>query len=153
MQCTPNNRVFARVFAPAGVAPFLNDLEKGLDAAWRKAFDENRENRSGEYRPAATSFEDDQAFHLELDAPGITADQVQVSVEGATLEVAWDRKAPEQTSETWRSEGRFGHFSRQFEFGETANLEQVEAKLELGVLRLKVAKQPMVGRKQIVVQG
>lgn len=157
MQCSPANRVFARVFAPAGAAPFLSDLEKGIDAAWRKAFSENRaeagRETSGEYRPAATSFEDEQAFYIELDAPGITSEQVQVSVEGSTLEVAWDRKAPEQLPESWRNERRFGRFSRQFEFAETADFEKVEAKLEAGVLRLKVAKQPVAGRKQIPVQG
>lgn len=157
MQCSPSNRVFARVFAPNGTAPFFTDLEKGLDAAWRKAFSENRGQNDaesgGEFRPAATSFEDEQSFHIELDAPGITSEQVQVSVEGSQLEVAWDRKAPEQRPESWRNERRFGRFSRQFEFAETADLEKVEAKLEAGVLRIKVAKQPVAGRKQIPVQG
>jgi HSP20 family protein len=153
MQCSPTNRVFARVFAPSAVSPFFSDLEKGIDAAWRKAFQENGEQTTGEYRPAATSFEDEHAFHIELDAPGITSEQVQVSVEGSQLEIAWERKAPEERPETWRSERRYGRFSRQFEFGETANLEQVEAKLEQGVLRIKVGKQPVPGRKQIQVQG
>lgn len=157
MQCSPANRVFARVFAPTSAAPFFTDLEKGIDAAWRKAFSENRteggRETSGEYRPAATSFEDEHAFYIELDAPGITSEQVQVSVEGSMLEVAWDRKAPEQLPEAWRNERRFGRFSRQFEFAETADFEKVEAKLEAGVLRLKVAKQPVAGRKQIPVQG
>ncbi len=157
MQCSPSNRVFARVFAPAATAPFLTDLEKGIDAAWRRAFSENRGETNGEaagaYRPAATSFEDEHAFHIELDAPGITSEQVQVSVEGSQLEVAWDRKAPEQLPESWRNERRFGRFSRHFEFAETADMEKVEAKLEGGVLRIKVAKQPVPGRKQIPVQG
>lgn len=156
MQCSPSNRVFARVFAPSA-APFFSDLEKSLDAAWRKAFHENKDQTfregAGEYRPAATTFEDEHAFHIELDAPGITSEQVQVSVEGSQLEVAWERKAPEQLPETWRNERRFGKFVRHFEFAETANLEQIEAKLEQGVLRIKVAKQPVVGRKQIAVQG
>lgn len=153
MNCSPSNRVFTHVFAPSAAAPFFSDLEKSLDAAWRKTFQENKENGAGEFRPAATSFESEHAFHIELDAPGITSEQVQVSVEGPQLEVAWERKAPEQLPETWRNERRFGKFVRQFEFGETANLDQIEAKLEQGVLRIKVAKQPVVGRKQIPVQG
>jgi HSP20 family protein len=153
MQGSPANRVFARVFAPANGNPFFTDLEKGLDAAWRRAFSENREPAPGEYRPAATSFEDDQSFHIELDAPGITSEEVQVSIEGSELSVSWERKAPEQLPETWQNERRFGRFARTFEFTETANLDQIEAKLEHGVLRITVAKQPVPGRKQIPVKG
>jgi HSP20 family molecular chaperone IbpA len=153
MQCNPTNRVLARVFAPAATPPFFADLEKGFDAAWRRAFRESRENGSGEFRPAATSYEDESAFYLELDAPGISADQVQVSAEGQCLEVSWERKPAEPTPKQWRNERRFGKFRRKFEFGEEANLDQVEARLDMGVLRLKVAKQPVPGRKQIPVQG
>lgn len=153
MQCSPSNRVFTRVFAPSSAAPFFSDLEKSLDAAWRKAFHENGDSGAGEFRPAATSFEDEQAFYIELDAPGITNEQVSVSVEGAELEVSWERKSPEQLPETWRNERRFGKFTRRFEFSETANLDQIEAKLDQGVLRIKVAKQPVPSRKQIPVQG
>ena len=49
MQCGPSNRVFARVFTPSGAAPFFTDLEKSLDAAWRKAFHEKGDSDAGEF--------------------------------------------------------------------------------------------------------
>jgi HSP20 family protein len=83
-------------------------------------------------RQAATRYtQDETAFTLSLDMPGVTKDQLSISIEDSIVRIQSKEGAPR----TYRSA---------FELPQELDSALSEAKLELGVLTLKLAKKVAV---------
>ena len=79
-------------------------------------------------RQSATSYtQDETAFTLSIDMPGIAKDQLTISIEGAVVRIQSKDGAPR----TYRAA---------YELPQELDTAQCEAKLENGVLTLKLAK-------------
>lgn len=61
-------------------------------------------------------------------------------------------KKPENETKVWVSERTFGKFQRTFSFPTPVDLDTVEARLDNGVLKLKVPKRFLGGARKIEVQ-
>jgi HSP20 family protein len=94
------------------------------------------------WQPAVQAREDDQGFTIAVDVPGIPADRLEVLAEDGVLTVRGERTVREQ-SENERmliSETMQGQFVRQFRLPKTADLQNIQAEYDLGVLTVRVAK-------------
>ena len=78
-------------------------------------------------QPAAHYTQDESAFALSLDLPGIAKDQLTISIEGPVVRL--------QTKE-----GVARKYRAAYEFPQDIDATLSEAKLENGVLTLKLAK-------------
>ncbi len=78
------------------------------------------------------------AFMVEFDLPGMSADSLDLDVERNTLTVHAERPARDQTQEMVASERPTGVFSRQLFLGDNLDTENIEARYEDGVLRLTI---------------
>jgi HSP20 family protein len=94
------------------------------------------------WTPPADVYEDGRSYYVELELPGISIEEVQVTCDGSTLKVAGNRKPGiELSRETvQRMERTFGPFSREFTFPEDLDPERVKANLKDGVLVIEVAR-------------
>lgn len=92
--------------------------------------------------PAVNIKETDEHFVLEMAAPGFAKADFNITLENEQLIISAEKKIEEDKKEAkWaRKEFHFEKFSRRFTMPETANLNQITAAYESGVLILDIAK-------------
>jgi HSP20 family molecular chaperone IbpA len=90
---------------------------------------------------AATQYQQDEtAFHLKLDVPGIAREQLAISIEGAVVRIS-------------SREGAERQYRAAYELPQDIDATLSEAKLENGVLSLKLTKKvPVSNATEITVQ-
>ena len=105
--------------------------------------------------PAVDVTEDEKAFFVALEVPGVRPNEVKISLDGNRLIVQGEKKAEddEQTDRMHRFERRYGSFSRTFTLPETVNTEAIEARAQDGVLTLTLPKFEKVAPRSIPVAG
>jgi len=106
--------------------------------------------------PAVNITENEDAFILELAAPGRNKEDFKIEVNNGVLRVASELKN-EKTEEDkagkyTRKEFTYQSFSRSFTLPENVNADNVNATYVDGVLRLEVEKMPEVKPKQIEIK-
>ena len=79
--------------------------------------------------PDYTVAQNDQATTLQLDVPGLAREQLQITIEGAQVQVKNTEGAPRQVNRAW-------------ELPTAIDAAASTARLENGVLTLVLAKQP-----------
>lgn len=91
-------------------------------------------------RPDASYKQDESAFHLTLDVPGIARDQLTISIDATVVRIQTREGAPRS-------------YRAAYELPQEIDANQSEAKLENGVLTLKLAKQiPVNNAREISIQ-
>ena len=104
-------------------------LERFMDDALRTSV-----NKSCAYT------QDETAFTLTLDMPGIAKDQLSIAIEGAVVRIA-------------SKEGAARRYSAAYELPQEVDTALSEAKLENGVLTLKLAKKvPTSNATELTIQ-
>ena len=114
---------------------------------------------SGNQMAAAPSFkvdisEDEHAFHLDAELPGITKEQIALNIEDDVLTIKAERsqKEEEKKKDYHRIERSYGSFSRSFNIGELIDQENIEAAFDNGVLHISLPKtQPVNKTKEISI--
>jgi HSP20 family protein len=93
------------------------------------------------FRLRADVLETGSDIQVFIDLPGLTRDQVQLSVANGVLTVKGERKidTPEQTAFSKR-ERYFGQFYRSFPLPENASPKEISARLTNGVLEVRIPK-------------
>lgn len=94
--------------------------------------------------------EDDKNYYIELDVPGYTQDHLEISLENNILTIKGVNKQSEQgegTSSKFR-----GEFTNTFRLSSEVNGEEIEAKLEHGVLLVTIPKSLKTDKKLINIR-
>jgi HSP20 family protein len=94
------------------------------------------------WAPAVDIKETNEALTLTAELPGLTKDDVQITIENQVLTISGERKFEKEVKgETWhRVERSYGSFSRSFTLPATVRIERVEASFTDGVLAIKLPK-------------
>jgi HSP20 family protein len=105
--------------------------------------------------PPVNVWEDNDAFHVEVEVPGLTQEQVQVAVTNKNQLTLQGERLPEDAGKgRWhRRERGFGRFQRVLKLPAPVNAEQVEAKLENGLLLLTLPKAEEARPRRIAVKA
>ena len=100
--------------------------------------------------PAVNVTENDDRYSLEMEIPGIAAQDIDVQVKGVELTIRGERKAqtPEGFKPRWR-EIQTGAFVRTLKFPVELDAANVGAELSNGVLKLTLPKSPSAQPKKI----
>jgi HSP20 family protein len=110
-----------------------------------RAFDRNFERflTDAVFQPATRGVkveQNDDAWTLSLDVPGVTREQLAIEVDGTVVSVKTVEGAPRQ-------------YQAAYEFPAEIDAQATSARLENGVLTLAVGKKkPVVTSRQIAVQ-
>jgi HSP20 family molecular chaperone IbpA len=100
-------------------------------------------------------------LHAQVDIPGIPKEQITLEVEGQTVKVATTPTAAEAAKEagdsgadvTWhRIERSSVYAPRALRFPENANMRDIVAHADDGVLRLRIAKTADAKRDRTIVK-
>jgi HSP20 family protein len=99
-------------------------------------------------------WEDESAFHVEAELPGLTREQFQVTVAHRNeVTIQGERAEDESLKGTWqRRERGFGRFQRVLTLSAPVEADKVEARLEYGVLRLTLPKAEEARPRRIAVK-
>jgi HSP20 family protein len=105
--------------------------------------------------PPVNVWEDNDAFRVEVEVPGLTQEQVQVSVTNKNqLTIQGERLPQEDGKARWhRRERGFGRFQRVLKLPTPVDADHVEAKLENGVLQLTLPKAEEARPRRIAVKA
>ncbi len=101
---------------------------------------ENMRVAGRDWIPEVDIYEDEQAYHLSVDLPGMKAEEIDVTAHDGVLSIKGDRELVNEDKELKRSERVYGSFLREFSMPETADLENIEASNNHGVLDIRVPK-------------
>lgn len=99
--------------------------------------------------------EDADAFHIEAEVPGLSQDQVHISVTHRNqLTIQGERLVDDPTKGRWhRRERGFGRFQRVLKLPAPVDADKVEAKLENGLLQLTLPKAEEARPRRIAVKA
>jgi HSP20 family molecular chaperone IbpA len=106
------------------------------------------------FTPAVDIFETEKEITLLADMPGVKADDLTIDLRDNTLTLSADVSPIDKTDEQEiLSEYQSGRYYRQFTLGELINQENIDAKLNDGVLRLMLPKVEKATPKKITVKS
>jgi HSP20 family protein len=132
--------------------PDIRLLDDRFDRLIERAFGRDRQ---APWMPAMDVYETDEKVVVTVELPGITAEDVEVSVEDSTLTVSGKREfASEVTEESYhRIERRYGSFSRAVTLPPQVDAGKVDARFDDGVLSIEVPKVEKAKPKKIQIKG
>lgn len=96
--------------------------------------------------------EDDHAILVEAEMPGFKRDEISVTLEGGILNISGERKSEKTSATEHLKERRYARVSRSFSVPITLEDSKIEAKLEDGVLKLRLPKTEAVKPKRIAIK-
>jgi HSP20 family protein len=105
--------------------------------------------------PPVNVWEDADAFHVEAELPGLTRDQIQVSVTNRNqLTLQGERQALESGKGRWhRRERGFGRFQRVLKLPTPLDADKIDATFENGVLHVVLPKAEEAKPRRIAVKA
>jgi HSP20 family protein len=104
------------------------------------------------WRAPASIWEAENVFHIEVDAPGVKKEDVELTFDKGALQITLERKAPEGERTNWHNERGYGKVSRSVSLPETVDPETITAELTNGVLHVTITKLPEAQPKKIDVR-
>ncbi|HUL50076.1 MAG TPA: Hsp20/alpha crystallin family protein [Gemmatimonadales bacterium] len=124
----------------------FNDALGTLD--WRY-----RDSAGASWVPPVDIFEDASAIRINVEVPGVTPDDVKISLENNLMTIygAKQQKAEEHSERVHRYERTYGSFERSFTLPSTVDTEHIKATYEHGVLSLTLPKVEKARPRQIEV--
>lgn len=107
------------------------------------------------WTPAADLYETGDEFVLEMNLPGLTHDDIELTVERGVLTVTGQRARNEETDEaTYHLRERsIERFSRSFSLPRSIDAEHVKAKFSNGVLKVELPKAEEAKPRRIEVSS
>lgn len=104
--------------------------------------------------PPINIWEDGDTLHAEVEVPGLTMKDIEVSVVGAELTIRGERKPLSGEKLTYhRQERPFGAFARSLTLPYEINADAVEATLKDGVLTVRLPKAESARARRIAVKS
>lgn len=140
-------------FSPsAELRRLQNEIDRVFEGYWPGRG--NGDETPAMWSPRVDVTETEDAYHVHLDVPGITKDEIEISFHDDTLTVSGERKADQQTeSENFvRVERSFGRFFRSFTLPKSVQSENISASYKDGVLTVRVPKAEESKPRRIQVQ-
>ncbi|HUL70249.1 MAG TPA: Hsp20/alpha crystallin family protein [Gemmatimonadales bacterium] len=103
--------------------------------------------------PATDVSEDKEAVKIQIELPGVKAEDIKLSLENQTLTIRGEKKqvAEEKSDRLHRYERTFGSFERVFALPNSVDPEKVQAAYEAGVLTVTLPKAERARQREIPV--
>ena len=111
--------------------------------AWHERLERLSRHQADAWTPAIDVYETEQAYVVTAEVPGLTREEVDLTIEDSRLTVQGRRDARPGAGASvhyHQVERGYGAFRRVFEFAQSIDAERVTADLTDGVLTITVAK-------------
>ena len=114
------------------------------------------EERSRVLRPRVDIREEDDAFVVHVELPGVKLSDIHVEVERGMLSIRGERKltTDEAVRKSYRRiEQHYGAFSRTFSLPDNVDADAISANLNSGVLDLRIPKRASNAPRKITINA
>lgn len=117
----------------------IKRLEDRLFQAYPAAKDENTISA---FVPTVNTREDEKAYYIEVDLPGVKKDDIHVDISDGVLTISGERKFKKEVKEKdyYKVESSFGKFERSFRLPEDVKEDDIKAETKDGVLNITLPK-------------
>ncbi len=101
-----------------------------------------------DFVPTVNTREADDAYYIEVDLPGVKKEDVSIDVNENVITISGERKVEEERKddEFYRVESVYGKFERSFTLPDDVDTDNIEAKMNDGVLTVKIPKVQVVDK-------
>lgn len=134
----------------------LNTLQRDLYSPEYNQLndDDDASVATANWAPSVDISEDDKAFTLRADIPGVEPKDIEISMEKGVLSIKGERQSEniEEQENYRRVERQSGQFYRRFTLPDSADADKIEAKSVHGVLTVTIPKQEVAVSRRIEVQ-
>lgn len=119
----------------------FRDLEDKLMTAFTVPSELDTSNVSS-FSPSINTREGEFAYHVEVDLPGVKKEDIHVDLKNNILTISGERKTKKETKKKdyHKMESFYGKFQRSFTVPENADVENIKANAEEGVLEVVIPK-------------
>jgi HSP20 family protein len=95
-----------------------------------------------DFIPKVNTREGENAYHIEVELPGVKKEDVDVKVDGNILTISGERKVRDEVKEEdyHKIESKYGVFSRSFTLPEKVDVEHIHAESENGIIEIVIPK-------------
>jgi HSP20 family protein len=107
------------------------------------------------WAPPLDIVERPEAYVVTAELPGLTPEEVDITVEEGTLTIKGERKFYEESKEQnfHRVERRFGSFQRSLSLPAQVKADQVEASFDKGVLTVTIPKAEQAKPRRVAIKA
>ena len=133
----------------------LNSLQRDLySPEYNQLNDDDASVATANWAPSVDISEDENAFTLRADIPGVEPKDIDISMEKGVLTIKGERQSEniEEKESYRRVERQSGQFYRRFTLPDSADADKIEAKSVHGVLTVTIPKQEVAVSRRIDVQ-
>ena len=111
--------------------------------------------RAGSRFPAVNVWTSDESVKVVAELPGVEKDDLDIQIEGSTLEISGARKAPElkEGEQYLQQDQRYGSFRRLIELPYEVEPDNVKAKYANGVLEIALPRSEATKPRRIEIEA
>ena len=133
----------------------LDLWRRDLDPWMSGAQDDETQVVGSRWAPAVDIREEPERYVLHADIPGVSAEDIEISMENGVLTIRGERKHSMEESEKGfhRRERQHGVFMRRFTLPDTVDADAIEAASKDGVLEVMLPKTPTRQPRKIEVRS
>ncbi|MFH1196651.1 MAG: Hsp20/alpha crystallin family protein [bacterium] len=130
----------------------FHQFENRFGMSRSKEVDEAYENAV--WSPLADISEDKDKYMLQLDLPGVTKEDLKLTIKDGQLCVSGERKYEKETKEKQfhRVERTFGKYYRSFTLPESVKEDKIEAEFKDGQLHINIPKSEEAKPKELEIK-
>ncbi|MFA5728293.1 MAG: Hsp20/alpha crystallin family protein [Candidatus Neomarinimicrobiota bacterium] len=129
-----------------------NEFDRLFDSVFSPRFEE--ETSLSAFSPAVDIIEEEKAYQLHVELPGLNKDDIKLNVKDNYLSISGEKKRESKIEEKnyHRTERVFGSFQRNFRLSDAVETDKIEAEFKDGVLNIFIPKKKESLAKQIEVK-
>ncbi|MGQ9504643.1 MAG: Hsp20/alpha crystallin family protein [Thermogutta sp.] len=138
-------------FGPPSLDQFRREFDRLLNS-FLGELPESGLPLTGRHRIPVNVWETPEAFFIEAEVPGVTTDQVDISVLGNEVTLRVNRPQPPEENVTYhRRERQMGECSRAIKLPSEFDPDRVQADLRNGVLTITLPKSETVRPRKVQI--
>jgi HSP20 family protein len=133
----------------------LDQMRREMERAVDTRAEEGSSVATSDWVPAVDIKEENDAFVIVADIPGVDPNDIEVHMEGGMLTIKGEKETEKKDEREGykRVERTFGSFYRRFSLPDSADPEKISAKSNHGVLEVRIGKQEKVQPRKIAVES
>lgn len=146
-------------YAPVNERGMLSDLfnvQKEMSRMLSNFFTNDDETLTGlqNWYPSADISEGKDAYTVRVELPGVTKDDVKITLQENVLTIQGEKKQESETKDTnyHRLERSYGSFSRSFRLPTLVKADKIDANYKDGVLSIVLPKADEAKTKEIEIK-
>lgn len=134
---------------------YLNKDFQGFNSMMENLIERENTLFKTDFIPTVNTRDDENAYHVEVDLPGVKKEDITVDVKDNVLTIKGTRESRTETKDEnyFKMESEYGNFERSFLLPENTDSENIHAESENGVLEVTIPKLEVeeVERQRIAV--